>query len=284
MTALDTIAAYDSRIWEHRATLARLLAERKDPMDLPRTMTQREVNDYSTATSMLRQQIADFESVVSQWAVLPPPTDDTVWLAHLHSWRQTLSDELLTIKSPIRGKDAKERSDRLAWSIRFVDFGWSIAPPNLPIVDVSHMPIGKLMDDAGFSTVGEALRGPHGWQGSIREIKQRTKELTKQRAAIQKALDRLMVTPDESAQAEAESQTFAAAMRTMDIKNNARGNGLVALTLDGDPLSVDDMTSEQRSAFERFVHSVFPPREPESAESETGGSEPVTSESETVKS
>jgi hypothetical protein len=263
----DTIAAYDSRIAAHRAALAKLLAERKDPMDLPRTMTQREVNDYSTATSMLRQQIADFESVASQWAALSPPADNATWLAHLHSWRQTLSDELLTIKSPIRDKDTKERSDRLAWSIRFVDFGWRIAPPTMPIVDVSHTPIGALMSQAGHATGGEALRGPRGWQGSIREIEQRTKELTKQRAAIAKTLDRLLVTPEELAQSESESQAFRAAMATMFVKINRDGNGLTAETLDGDPLSVEDMTPAQRDAFEKFVRASFPPKETEMAES-----------------
>ena len=258
MTDLD----HATRIEAHRSALANRLAERMDVLDLPGNLSQRERDTSAMVTTVIRQQLAEFESVAAQWAAAPSDTGaDPTWLQHLTAWRQTLCEELLTIKSPIRDPEVKLRSDRLVWSIRLIDHGLSIAPKNLPIVDLSPTPIGVFMRAAGYEVQGEGLRGPRGFRGSIREVERRVKLQTAERVALKKMLDRLLISDDERAQMDAESQAQRDALATMNIKNNTTGDGLVAETLYGDPLPVEAMTPEQRSAFERFQAAAFPPRE-----------------------
>jgi hypothetical protein len=248
-------ATYETRIAERRASLMKQRVERMDELDLPRTMTQREVNAYIAETADLDKRIADFESTVAAWAALPTLDADTTWLAHLNEWRQTLCDELLAIKPPIRDKAVKDHHDRLTFAIRLIDFGFGIAK-TLPIVDLSSTRIGELMREKGYETQGEALRGPRGWRGSIKEVERRVKALTQERAAAQALLDVALLTDDERAKAEADS-----ALETMDVRQNQKGDGLAAWTLDGDPLAVTDMTPEQRAAFTWFERVSFPPRQ-----------------------
>lgn len=267
MTATLT-KTYDDRIAARRAHLAKVRAERKDALDLPRSMTQREADAYVTATATLDKQIADFESKVAALAALPNPADDTAWLGHLNTWRQSLCDELMTFKSPVRG-EAKQRADAVGWSIKLIDRGFGVA--TLPIVDLSSTRIGQLMHDAGYETQGEALRGPRGWRGGIKEVEGRIKAIGKERAIAQAALDVLLMDDAERAKADAESQAHSDALRTMDLKANATGTGLVASTLDGDPLATADMTPTQRKAFERFEAAAYPKEavvETEDAETE----------------
>jgi hypothetical protein len=253
-------ATYETRIAERRASLMKQRVERMDELDLPRTMTQREVNAYIAETADLDKRIADFESTVAAWAALPTLDADTTWLAHLNEWRPKLCDELLAIKSPIRDRDVKAQYDRLTFAIRLIDFGFGIAK-TLPIVDLSSTRIGELMRAAGYETQGEALRGPRGWRGSIKEVERRVKALTQERAAAQALLDVALLTDDERAKAEADSAAQRAALETMDVRQNQKGDGLAAWTLDGDPLAVTDMTPEQRAAFTWFERVSFPPRQ-----------------------
>lgn len=117
------------------------------------------------------------------------------------------------------------------------------------------------MVSAGLDVEGPGLRGPNGWRGSIKEVEQRIKVTTKQRAAAQTALDVLLRTDAEKAQQEATDTVFYDTMNTMRLRNGSDGKSLVAFTLDGDPLPVADMTEQQRAAFARFEAAAFPARE-----------------------
>ena len=259
-----TDSAMNARIQAHRSKLQSQLASRMDPKDFPLSLTKGEADGYTMQTMILKQSLRDFCALADQWESLPAVAASDTWMNHLTTWRKILCDELLTIKSPIRDRDIKLRSDALIWSIKFVDSGFGIAPPNLPIVDVSHMPIGVLLAKAGFSTMGDGLReGPTAWQGSIRELERAQKELDKQRAALKKQLDRVLVSAEEHAR---EERKFSATLATMSLKNNENGDGLVAETLDGMPLPLEQMTDEQAAAFIRFERAAFPKPEPEPVE------------------
>jgi hypothetical protein len=249
----------DTRIEKRLAELIKFRAERKDALDLPGTMTQREVNTYHAETALLDQRIATIRTAAEALASLPTDAD-IKWRDHLVTWRATLCDELLTIKSPIRDKDTKERADRLTFSIKLIDFGLAIS--SLGIVTLAPTRIGELMAAAGYEVQGPALRGPHGWRGSIKEVEHRITGTTKQRAEAQAALDVALMDDAERATADAESQAHRDALSTMNLKGNAEGTGLVAFTKDGDPLSVADMTPAQKAAFTRFEAVAYPPRQP----------------------
>jgi hypothetical protein len=241
------------------AQLTKARAERKDELDLPRTMTQREVNAYVEQTIRLDRRIAAIRTAADTLAALPTLDADTKWLAHLNTWRTTLCDELMTIKSPIRDRDTKERAERLTWSIKLIDFGLGIS--SLGIVTLAASAIGPLMAAAGYAIANPELRGPNGWRGHIKDTEQRIKELTKRRAEAQAGLDVLLRTDEERATQEAEDKVFYAAMNTMHCKADSTGTRLVAFTLDGDELPIDAMTPAQRKALERFEAAHFRPRE-----------------------
>ncbi len=256
---------YDARVAARRAGLTKLRAERKDELDLPGIMTQRERSAYLAATAQLDATIVDFESKVAAWAALSAAEPDEKWLAFLNSARETLCDELLMIKSPIRDRAIKERADALTWSIRLIDFGFGAAA--LPIVTLAPTPLGQLMQAAGYETQGEGLRGPRGWRGGLPEVEARVKALTKQRAAAEAALDPLLLDEAERATADAEHDAYRAALKTMRVQGNAAGTGLIAYDPATDePLDAEAMSDVQRRALAWFEAAAFPPREVASSE------------------
>jgi hypothetical protein len=224
-------------------------------------MTTRERNDYMTTTLDIIRNQAEFSTVASQWASLPNPTVDITWLSHLHEWQATLEAELSALPPKIRNEEDLDKRRILNWSLGLIARGLGSAPFTMPIVDLSPTRIGQLMAAAGYETQGEALRGPRGWLGSLSEVSLRIQQQSAERQKVQMALDRLLVSPAEHAQMDAESQSYHAALLTMDIKNSADGRGLVAFTLDGDPLPVEKMDEAQRDAFERFTRASFPQQE-----------------------
>lgn len=233
------------------AELTALRAARKDPLDLPGSMTERERRAYLAETTALDARLAALRSAQAALAALPAADADVKWLAFLRAARGTLEAELLAIKPPIRDDATRERARALGWSIELIDYGW--AANRLPgaIIDLSSTRLGALMAAAGYDVVGhEALRGPNGFRGSLAETERRVKDLVKQRTAAQAQLAALLPTEAERTQREAEHQAHRAALATMQVRNNSDGDGLVAFTKNGDPLDPAAMTSEQRQAFE----------------------------------
>lgn len=244
---------------ERIAQLTKARTDRKDELDLPNTMTQREMNAYVEQTTRLDRRIAAIRTAAETLAVVPSIDADTKWRDHLTAWRTTLCDELMTIKSPIRDKSIKERADRLVFCTKLIDDGLGVA--TLPIVTLASSPLGPLMTAAGYATSNPDLRGPNGWRGSLKEVEQRIKDTTKRRAEAQAGLDVLLRTDEEQAQQEAEDKVLRATMATMRCRNGSDGKSLVAFTLEGDALPVADMTPAQRAAFTRFEAAHFGPRE-----------------------
>jgi hypothetical protein len=247
-----TTTPTDERIETRRAALAKARAERLDPLDYPRTWTQRQVNTYDAETAILDRQIAHFATTVETWTARPPIEPDTRWLAHLTSWRTTLCDELLTIKSPIRDKDTKARADSLTFSLRLIDFGWAVNRLPAPVIDLSSTRVGELMAAAGYDVVGlELLRGPNGFRGSLPDTEQRVKTLTARRAAAEAALASVLRTDEERAQQEAESAQLREAFNRLHVRGSADGLGYTVVDEDGAPRDLATLTATERQAFER---------------------------------
>lgn len=230
------------------AELTALRAARKDSLDLPGSMSERERHAYLAETTVLDQRLAAARTALAILAeVAPELAADTAWLAHLTSWRATLCHELLDIKSPIRDKAVLERADNLTLSIRMIDFGLGASTLG-PIVRLT-LRIGDLMAAAGYDIEAPALHGPRGWRGAVRETEARIAELTKRCVPVEAQLHEMLLTDDEQATRDAERAALQEVLKTMHIRNNRDGSGLVACTPDGVPLDAADMTLAQRTAF-----------------------------------
>ncbi len=245
----------DERIAARRAALQKRLDAIPDDGTLPLSTTFDARAALQADRVQVGREIADLNTKVDTWAALPTPDADVKWLAHLNAWRTTIGDERLTIKSPIRDRDIKERAQRLEWTIKLIDKGLSIG--SFPIITLSASPIGPLMAAAGYVTEGPALHGANGFLGGIEDVEQRIKNTTKHRAAAQAALASVLLTDDERAAKAAEDKVFYATINTMRCRVSSDGKSLIAETLDGDPLDVADMTPEQRTALERFEAAHF---------------------------
>jgi hypothetical protein len=159
--------------------------------------------------------------------------------------RATLSDERLTIKSPIRDKATMERVQNIAFSVKLIDFGLG-ASRNGHVVTLAPLRIGALMAEAGYEAT------PQGWRGSIPEVEQRIKALAQQRTAAETALAEALLSDDAPAARDAEDKALRDAFNTMRVTGSADGRSLVAFTKDGDVLDASAMTPLQRKAFERM--------------------------------
>lgn len=231
------------------AELAAQRAARKDTLDLPRTMTQREVNAYHAETVALDAKIHALRTASDTLAEVGPALDaNTKWLGHLTAWRAALVAELLQIKFPIRDRSVKERADALDFSIRLIDYGLGASTLG-PVLTLAATPIGRLMREADYATESPALTGPRGWRGSVKDVEERIKALTQQQATAQAHVDAALLTDAERATREAAHATRRELLESMQIRRNADGTGLVAFTPDGDPLDPAAMTPEQRTAF-----------------------------------
>ena len=114
-TLLDKAPTTDTRIEARRAHLTKERAERKDELDLPRTMTTRQVNEYLAETAKIDKKIATLNTAVAAHAALPSIEPDQRWRDFLTSSRDTCSAERLAIKSPMRDKSLMERAQGLEW-------------------------------------------------------------------------------------------------------------------------------------------------------------------------
>lgn len=241
MTTATATPTIDERIAQ--------LAKESAALAISRTQAQQEADAYGLRIESLARRISTIQVATTALASLASVAHEQEWLDHLTAWRKTLCDELLTIKSPIRDRDTKERADRLTWSIRLIDFGLGVS--TLGIVTLASSAIGPLMTAAGYATANPDLRGPNGWRGSLKEVEQRIKTLTRQRAEAQAALDAALLTDDERTTREAEGQAYRDALNRLRLKGNSDGTGYVVCDEYGDVRDLATLTPIEREAFER---------------------------------
>src|SRR5688572_16567154 len=92
-----TTVTIEERAAAHLSNLTTRRAERIDELDLPRTMTQREVNAYVAETVSLDRRIASLRAGIEALAAVPSTDGDEAWLAQLNAWRPALCDKLEAI-------------------------------------------------------------------------------------------------------------------------------------------------------------------------------------------
>jgi hypothetical protein len=247
-TATPTI---DARITTRRTDLTKARAERLDPLDYPRTWTQRQVNVYDAETATLDRKIAAFNTAADTLAALPTLDADTKWRDHLVAWRATIDGELLAMPPRIRNEKELELQQRLTFSMRLIDFGFAANRLPWPIVSLASSRLGELMQHANYTIDDPGLHGPRGFLGGIAEVEQRLKALTAKRTAAQAALDLLLRTDEEKAQQDAESAELNAAFNGLHCRLGSDG-GHVAHDDYGDVLPVDKMTDIQKRSIERM--------------------------------
>ena len=136
MSSTTTTPTTDEIIASRRNELHKQRAARKDALDLPRTMTTRQINEYEAETAKIDKAIAAFNTTVETYMALPPLEPDERWRDFLIASRATLNAELLAIKAPIRDDVTRERARALGWSIELIDHGLGISKLG-PIIDLS---------------------------------------------------------------------------------------------------------------------------------------------------
>lgn len=240
------------RIAQRRRDLQKQRAERLDELDLPRTMTQRQVNEYMAETTRIEQRIVNFDKVAAEYnaCTSEDAAADARWMEFIVAARKTLCDELLQIKSPIRDRETKLRADGLEWGLRYIDRGLTASTIG-PVVTLEPTRLGELMAAAGYAVSGYALHGPNGFRCSLPEVEKRIAHLAKRRAAAEAALDEVLMSDEERAARDAEADELRAASDSLRLKGNAEGTGVIARDADGNELPVSAMTPLQRKAFER---------------------------------
>lgn len=248
----------DDRITARRAELMKQRAERQDELDLPRTLTMRQVREYLSETAKVDQQVAAFDATVERWAALPPLEPDVKWRDFLVAARQTIDGELTAMHPRIRNKEELAQQQDLTFCLRQIDTGLSPTA-----VTLAPTRLGQLMAEAGYDVDGPALRGPNGWQGSLKEVEQRITTLTRQRADAQAGLDSALISDEERAAQEAEAKQLRDAYNGLNVKVGD-ASGLVAYR-DGAVLPLDEMTELERRAFEKANAAFRAEREPVSS-------------------
>ena len=96
------------------------LAQIKDhiaALDVRRLNAQQVVEECATEIRTSTQRYSAIQVAATTLKGLTPLAPEQEWFDRLTAWREALCDELLTIESPIRDKDAKLRSDNLCFSI-----------------------------------------------------------------------------------------------------------------------------------------------------------------------
>lgn len=226
-------------------------AARKDALDLPHTLTQRQVNAYIAETAALDVRISTARNAAATLAALGTNEPDTKWLNHLNTWRKIMCDELMARTTRCRDKASIEWQQNLMFSTRLVDFDLGSGSRHLgPIVDLSSTRIGELMAAAGYTPTD--LHGPNGWRGGIKEVTKRIQTLTQERAAAQAALDDALMDDAARTKREAESDARRAVLNSLNLRYNSDGTaGYTAYDEHGDVRDPATLTPEQRAAFDR---------------------------------
>jgi hypothetical protein len=242
---------HDERAAARLAALSRQRAERKDPLDLPGNMTLRQRTDYGLETMFLDRKIDSLRRSVQRVAELDGADHDADrrWRDFLTLSRQRLSDELGTIKSPMRNPEVKARADALMFSLKIIDRGLA-ANGSLGIVTLAPTPLGQLMREAGYDVDGPGLRGPNGFRGFLSEIDARVKKHEVELESAIATLEQQLLPDDEIAKRDAEAKQLRDAFNNLRVVGRA-GGGLRVLDEDGDERDLSTLSPLERRAFEQ---------------------------------
>ncbi len=183
------------------------LANESAALDISRTEAQYTVDACVARMEVLAWRISAIEVATTALAGLPSIDPEQEWLAYLATWRQTLCDELIAIKSPIRDAHVIGVRRNLELSILTIDRGVHILTGTG--YDLTNLRLGQLMIEAGYEVIGadpdRNYSGTLPWLGSIKEVERRMQEVERRRVVAQAALDDALLADDERMQREAEA-------------------------------------------------------------------------------
>jgi hypothetical protein len=120
----------------------------------------------------------------------------------------------------------------------------------MPVLTLDPLPLGDLMQECGYLTSGDALRGVRGWRGALAPVQKRITEMSQQRAAAFATLTAALRSDEQRAASEAEKEAHIDVLKSMQLQSGPDGRGLYAFDVYGDKLELSAMTPQQRAAFE----------------------------------
>jgi hypothetical protein len=198
------------------------LAGMLSPLDIPRSWSFRELNEYETRRAVLTVRIRTIRSCTTTLAEVDPQLRTlTTWRDHLTTWRKTLLDRLEALPPARTGPElgAQQNLKRSILQIdRGLDFRNGAFPVNLPLDDLMRAdglesPRGTLV-----STCGEA------WRGSMPLVEQRLAQLQQQHNDAQQQLDDAMLSDADREQKAKDAKARADALNALP-RRKTRGDG-----------------------------------------------------------
>ena len=174
-------------------TLEDLQAERAarlDRLDLPGTMTQREMDDYEAATARLDRYIFMAREALSALAENAPRDEDIAWRDFLIATRPKLCAELEAL--PPRDK----RQQNLQLSILAMDKMRGLGVLDGTGYSLNTLRLGAYLRESGYTPlppVDPEIFGRMPWFGSLPEVERRIADVEKRRVAAEAALNEALL-------------------------------------------------------------------------------------------
>lgn len=169
------------------ASLRSQLAEMLDPLDFPRSWTQRQVIEYEERRRWFtaRENVAyNAMPVIAECE--PKIVVYTRWRDHQIVWRGQLSERLVAIPTDTHDRAELGLQRLLRLSIARIDRNLDFMNDILP----AHLPLDDLMAEAGYVPRDLIARAAgEAWLGCLPEVEHRLAQLIARRDAAQRQLD-----------------------------------------------------------------------------------------------
>jgi hypothetical protein len=257
----DITERITTRRLELQAALDALVADDQ----LPASATRSDLLAHQQRRLTLQQRLTRLNDAAAAWQASRVNEADVRWRDHLVAWRQTLVDERLQIKSPIRNPVLKGREQNLALSLRTIDRGLrALADAAYSLVTLR---LGELMIASGYDIEGADpsvnYLGQLPWRGSLSDVEARLAKAASTRASVDTALADTLLSDDDRAARDADANARRAAFNGMYIKGSPNGRTLIAYRsrqafIEGLPLTPAEMTPLEREVFEAACASYAP--------------------------
>jgi hypothetical protein len=205
--------------------LQKHLSEMLDPLDIPRSWTDRQLNDYESKRARLAGRI----SVIQQQAPLLASLDAEIaqqaeWRAQISKWRDVVVHELRQL-GIVRTPEQQGLQQNLRYSLAVLDSGNGFLDETG--YSLETLRLGALMRSDGFAEAlprnGERF-GRLPWFGALRETELRINELTERRDTAKRRLDEALMSDAEREQ-KAKDDLARVAAENAKPQRKTRGDG-----------------------------------------------------------
>ncbi|HLG58254.1 MAG TPA: hypothetical protein VI485_23115 [Vicinamibacterales bacterium] len=197
-----------------------------DPLDVPRSWSDRELNAYEEKRALLRQRVNTLSNEGPLLLSLETQLREaTVWKDRLVEWQGKLQKELESLPR----HQHQTHSQNLLLSIGVV-LGSKKRPEDYAYM-IETLRLGALMRLSGFTESaarsGEVM-GRLPWLGSLGEVENRIKDLTPRRDTAKRRIDEALLTDADREGRAKEDKKRLDALRALPQKKT-RGDGSVYL-------------------------------------------------------